>query len=168
MKIRVPAIKLYINIFKLLGADPSSMNFGELFTALAQGTMDGQENPAAVIYSSRMYEVQKYLTIWNYSYDPIVLCMNRKTWNSLPPDIRGVFARCARDAMEYEYSLVAEGERAAVDSLRAKGMEVNSLDPKAAASFRALAEPIYRTYAREIGGNLIERLRVFSRGDSMI
>ena len=168
MKIRVPAIKLYIDIFKLLGADPSSMNFGELFTALAQGTMDGQENPAAVIYSSRMYEVQKYLTIWNYSYDPIVLCMNRKTWNSLPPDIRGVFARCAREAMEYEYSLVAEGERAAVDSLRAKGMEVNSLDPKAAASFRALAEPIYRTYAREIGGNLIERLRVFSRGDSMI
>lgn len=161
MKIRVPSIKLYVEIFKLLGADPSSMNFGELFTALAQGTMDGQENPVAVIHSSRLYEVQNYLTIWNYSYDPIILCMNRKTWESLPPGIREVFAQCAREAMEYEFSLVAGGERAAVDSLRAKGMEVNTLSPDAVARFRALAEPIYRMYAREIGGDLVDRFRAF-------
>ena len=62
LKIRVPAIKMYIAIFKMLGADPSSMNFGELFLALAQGTMDGQENPLAVIHQAKLYEVQSQVS----------------------------------------------------------------------------------------------------------
>ena len=57
LKLRVPAIKMYIDLFRLLGADPSAMNFGELFTALSQGTMDGQENPLAVIHAAKLYEV---------------------------------------------------------------------------------------------------------------
>ena len=93
MKIRVPGIRLYIDIFRLLGADPSSMNFGELFTALTQGAMDGQENPLSVIVSSRLEEVQKYLTVWNYSYDPVILCINRRLWDTLDADAQRTFHR---------------------------------------------------------------------------
>lgn len=167
MKVRIPAIRMYIRIFKLFGADPSSMNFGELFTALAQGTMDGQENPAAVIFSSRLYEVQKYLSAWNYSYDPIVLCMNAGLWNTLTPETREIFRQCAREAMEYEFSLLTEGEAAAYDSLRAKGMEIDMLSLESIVRFGAMTEPIYREYAREMKGNLIDRFRAAVREDSI-
>ncbi|MFA6472556.1 MAG: DctP family TRAP transporter solute-binding subunit [Candidatus Latescibacterota bacterium] len=166
MKIRVPAIKMYIKVFKLLGADPSSMNFGELFTAIAQGTMDGQENPIAVIWSSRLYEVQKYLTLWDYSYDPIILCINKKRWESLSPEIQNVFMQCAREAMEYERAQVAGGEKAALDSLAAKGMKINTLTRESLVMFKALAEPIYKDYSRKIGDGLIERFRSQSGGGS--
>jgi TRAP-type transport system periplasmic protein len=166
IKIRIPAIKMYIKLFKLMGADPSSMNFGELFAALAQGTMDGQENPVAVIYSSRLFEVQKYLTLWNYSYDPIILCINKKRWESFSPEIQGILSQCAREAMDYERARVAGGEKAALDSLAAKGMKINSLSHESLSKFNALAEPIYREYAGEIGENLIARFRAQTRGEN--
>jgi TRAP-type transport system periplasmic protein len=166
LKIRIPAIKMYIEVFKLLGSDPSSMNFGELFTALAQGTMDGQENPIAVIYSSRLYEVQKYLTLWNYSYDPIILCINRKRWESFSPEIQGIFLQCASEAMEYERAQVAGGEQAALDSLAAKGMKINSLDVNSLENFKFLVQPIYTEYTDEIGRSLMERFTSRAGGDS--
>ncbi|MHB9029253.1 MAG: DctP family TRAP transporter solute-binding subunit [Candidatus Latescibacterota bacterium] len=163
LKVRIPAIRLYIDIFKRLGADPSSMNFGELFPALAQGAMDGQENPAAVIFNARLFEVQKYLTVWNYSYDPIILCMNRKKWDSLSPEMQGLFLQCAREAMEYQFRLVADGEQAALDSLRARGVQIDSLDAGSRERFRELVEPIYRKYGVEAGAGLIKRMREAAR-----
>ncbi len=157
MKIRVPAIRLYIDVFKYLGADPSSMNFGELFPALAQKTMDGQENPAAVILAARLYEVQKYLTVWNYSYDPIILCANGNTWNNLPADVREVFRSCAREAMEYQFHLVADGEAAALDSLRARGMVIDTLSSASLGRFRELSAPIYRKLGGSAGPEIIDR-----------
>jgi len=159
LKIRVPDIRMYIDIFRLLGADPSSMSFGELFTALAQGTMDGQENPVSVIYSARLYEVQKYLTVWNYSYDPIILCMNRTLWESLSPEMQKLFLDCAGEAMSYERDLVVRGESALLDSLRARGMSVHTPGNETLAAFRALVEPIYDKYAGEIGVELLRDFR---------
>ena len=77
LKIRVPGMKMYISLFKAMGADPTSMSFSEVFTALQQGTVDGQENPISVIYTTKLNEVQKYMTICNYSYDTIVLGVNK-------------------------------------------------------------------------------------------
>jgi len=159
MKIRVPGIRMYIDVFKQFGADPSSMNFGELFTALAQGTMDGQENPVSVIFSSRLFEVQRYLTLWNYSYDPVILCVNGRLWESLTEEDRRIFSDCAVEAMRYERRLVEEGERAIVDSLGAAGMEVATLDEGELRAFRDATEPIYRRLAEELGGDIVERFR---------
>ncbi|MBT4484179.1 MAG: DctP family TRAP transporter solute-binding subunit [Candidatus Latescibacteria bacterium] len=159
MKIRVPAIKMYIDIFKLLGADPSSMNFGELPIALAQGTMDGQENPLSVIYSAGLFEVQKHLTIWNYSYDPVILCINRRLWESFTTMTREIFIECAREAMRYERDLVALGETALTDSLEARGMDITTLPLESLDEFRRLVEPVYKDYADEMGGDLTERFR---------
>jgi TRAP-type C4-dicarboxylate transport system substrate-binding protein len=121
--------------------------------------MDGQENPAAVIYNSRLYEVQKYLTVWNYSYYPIILCMSRKKWQSLSSEMQGLFLQCAREAMEYQFHLVADGEKAALDSLRAKGMQIDSLDAGQLARFRERVEPIYREYGGKTAAGLIQRFR---------
>ncbi|MFC1539742.1 DctP family TRAP transporter solute-binding subunit [Candidatus Latescibacterota bacterium] len=159
LKIRIPSIKMYIDIFKLLGADPSSMSFGEVFTALAQGTFDGQENPVSVINSARLYEVQKYLTVWNYSYDPIIICVNNRLWDSFSPETQAIFAECADEAMRYQRDVVSQGETALLDSLRQKGMEITVLDSDSLKPFKALAEPVYTEYSDEIGTDLIERFR---------
>jgi len=148
LKVRTPAISLYISIFKMLGADPSPMNFGELFTALAQGTMDGQENPVSVIYSARLYEVQKYLTMWNYSYDPIILCVNGKRWDSFPENIKIIFEESAKEAMIYERNIVAGEEPALIDSLINKGMDVSYPDSSAIFSFRKMSASVYEKFNR--------------------
>ena len=162
MKVRVPAIRMYIDLFQFLGADPSSMNFGELFPALAQKTMDGQENPLSVIYSARLYEVQKYLTMWNYSYDPLVLCMNRDLWDALSPEDQRIFDRCAHEAMDYERHIVSDGEKALMDYLTAKGMEIFVPAPESLELFRSQAKPVYQTVSDRIGGGLVKRFRDMS------
>src|SRR5699024_9427769 len=83
LKIRVPGITMYTYLFKEFGSDPSTMTFSEVFTALQQGTIDGQENPIDVISSSKLNEVQDYITIWTYSYDPLVLGINNELFESL-------------------------------------------------------------------------------------
>lgn len=157
MKVRVPGIRMYIEIFRLLGADPSSMNFGELFTALAQGTMDGQENPLSVIHSARLYEVQSHLTLWNYSYDPIILCANARLWEDFTDEERTLFSSCAHDAMLYQRNQVAGRENALVDSLKQRGMVVTELSESARQKFRELTSQIYTTYDKLYGGGLVGR-----------
>ena len=69
LKIRVPGSVVYMGFFRALGADPTSMNWSEVFTAIQQGTIDGQENGVSITSTSKMQEVQDYLTMWNYSYE---------------------------------------------------------------------------------------------------
>ena len=74
LRIRIPGLKMYISTFKHLGANASAMNFAELYGALQRGAMDGQENPVSTIVSAKLHEVQKYCSLWNYSYHVIPLC----------------------------------------------------------------------------------------------
>jgi len=159
LKVRVPAIKMYISLFQLLGADPSSMNFGELFTALQQGTMDGQENPLHVIKSAKLYEVQKYLTCWDYSYDPIVLCINRKRWDGLSPERQELLRRAAREAMTAQREQVEEEEGKLRDELRGLGMDVTVLTKAQRGPFRQKVAAVYDEYTDTIGRDLIDQFR---------
>ncbi|NCO38391.1 MAG: hypothetical protein AUJ96_19630 [Armatimonadetes bacterium CG2_30_66_41] len=163
LKIRVPAIKMYVSLFKLLGADPSSMNFGELFTALKEGTMDGQENPLAVIQQSKLYEVQKYVTRWDYSYDPLVLCMNKKRWESFSPEQQELLKTAAVEAMDYERKLVEAGRDALEKKLQSEGMTVTRLTPEQLKPFEAQVAPLYEEYANVIGKDLIDRFRAAAK-----
>lgn len=89
---------MYTDLYRSLGTDPATMTFSEVFTALQQGTIDGQENPIDVIASSKLEEVQDYLTLWNYSYDPLVLGMNKKLYDSLSDADRELFDRLGKEA----------------------------------------------------------------------
>ena len=164
LKIRIPAIKMYTNVFRSFGADPSAMNFGDLITALKQGTMDGQENPLSVIYPARLFDVQKYLTIWDYSYDPIVLCFNRKFFERLSPADQQIFRNAAQEAMEYERSLVAKHDIEYLEKLKEEGMEVVELDSATRRAFALKAAPVYDQYREIIGPPLMDQfLRALSK-----
>ncbi len=157
LKIRIPAIKMYTDVFRTFGADPSVMNFGDLITALQQGTMDGQENPLSVIYPQRLFEVQKYLTVWDYSYDPIILCFNRKFFEFLTQEDQAIFQQAAQEAMEYERGLVAQHDIEYLEKLRQEGMEVTVLGEADRLTFARKAAPVYEQYRDTIGSELLDR-----------
>ncbi|HIQ86654.1 MAG TPA: DctP family TRAP transporter solute-binding subunit, partial [Candidatus Scatomorpha gallistercoris] len=94
LKIRVPGSVVFMGFFNALGADPTAMNWSEVFTAIQQGTLDGQENGVSITDSSKMYEVQDYLTLWNYSYESDLFIANTEVWESLEPKTQELLAEC--------------------------------------------------------------------------
>jgi tripartite ATP-independent transporter DctP family solute receptor len=151
IKFRVAGSKLYLETFKLLGANAVTMSFGEVFTALQQGVIDGQENPTAIIDSSKLYEVQKYLTLWNYSFDPLVLCINKKLFDGLSPADQKALRDAAREAVAYERQLSAEEEKRLPEELKKKGMQVNVLTPAQVAVFKERVKPVYAMVEEYVG-----------------
>ena len=144
LNIRVPGMKMYISLFKAMGADPTSMSFSEVFTALQQGTVDGQENPISVIYTTKLNEVQKYMTICNYSYDPIVLGVNKKLWDSIDKDTQAIMKKAAEEAMALNIKLTREDEAKQLDEMKKKGLQVNVLTPEQIKVFQASVTSVYK------------------------
>jgi len=156
IKFRVAGSKLYLETFKLLGANAVTMNFGEVFTSLQQGVIDGQENPTAIIYSSKLYEVQKYLTLWRYSFDPLILCVNKKLFESLSPPDQQALRAAAKEAVAYERALSAEEEKVLPEKLKGLGMQVDSLTSAQLAVFKERVRPVYKTFEESIGADNIK------------
>jgi tripartite ATP-independent transporter DctP family solute receptor len=153
IKFRVAGSKLYLETFRLLGANAVTMSFGEVFTALQQGVIDGQENPTAIIDSSRLYEVQKYLTIWHYSFDPLVLCINKRLFDGLSPADQQALREAAKEAVAYERQLSADEERRLPEELKKKGMQVNALTPAQVAVFKDRVRPVYSMVEEYVGAD---------------
>ncbi len=156
LKIRVPTIKMFISLFKSLGADPTSINFGELFAALQQGTVDGQENPPDVIASARLQEVQKFMTLWNASYDPIIMSASKKLWAKLDADEKTIFLTSAKEAMAFQKELARKKNAQLIQEFKARKMEVVSLTPDQIKAFRKAAKPVYDQYESIIGLELLK------------
>jgi len=156
LKIRVPGMKMYIALFKAMGADPTSMSFSEVFTALQQGTVDGQENPISVIYTTKLNEVQKYMTICNYSYDPIVLGVNKKLWDSIDKETQDIMKKAAVEAMELNVKLTREDEAKQLDEMKKKGLQVNVLTPEQIKVFQASVTSVYKEQEPIIGKALLD------------
>lgn len=142
MKFRVPGSSLFLSIFKELGADPVSMNFSEVFTSLQTGTIDGQENPYDVIYSNGLAEVQDYMTVWNYIYDPLVLGMNKDMYDELSDDDKAIVDHAAEEANKAQK---AENRARESDQLAdmSSTMTVTQLDAAQLAAFSDAMQPVY-------------------------
>jgi len=139
-----------------MGADPTSMSFSEVFTALQQGTVDGQENPISVIYTTKLNEVQKYMTICNYSYDPIVLGVNKKLWDSIDKDTQAIMKKAAEEAMALNIKLTREDEAKQLDEMKKKGLQVNVLTPEQIKVFQASVTSVYKEQEPIIGKELLD------------
>ncbi len=159
LKIRIPGVKLYNSIYEALGASPVAMNFGEVVAALRQGQIDGQENPMDIIVSSRLYDVQKYMTTWNYSYDALILGMNKKDWDGLPKITQEIVRQAAVEASKEQVNLSREAAWTQVSLLRSQGMTVTELTPDEVTAFRAKVAPVYAEWSPKIGEALIEQFQ---------
>lgn len=157
LKVRVPYQQMYISLFRLWGADPSTMNFGDLLVALREGTMEGQENPLHVILSSGVYELQPYLTLWEYSFDPIIFCLSKRVWDRLTPEQQTLIRDAAKEAAAYQRKIVVENEKKHLEDLQSKGIKITVPPPAAIDEFRKASQPIYADYAPIIGEDRLKR-----------
>ena len=141
LKIRVPGSEVYMGFFRALGADPTSMSWSEVFTAIQQGTIDGQENGVSVTATAKMDEVQKYLTMWNYSYENDLFIANTKVWESLNENTRQLLTECALEACEWGRDALEAEEAELLEGFEKNGMEITYLTDEQKAEFAdAIAE----------------------------
>jgi tripartite ATP-independent transporter DctP family solute receptor len=129
MKLRVPVSPLWTSMFKALDASPASINFNEVYSALQTRVVDGQENPLAIISTAKLYEVQKYCSLTNHMWDGFWFLANRRAWEALPDDVRGVVAKHVNAAGVRERDDVAKLNATLQQDLAAKGLVFNRPDP---------------------------------------
>jgi TRAP-type transport system periplasmic protein len=149
IKLRVPEGKWRVKMFQAYGANPSPMKFSELFTALQTGVMDGQENPFTQIYSAKLQEVQKYLSLSGHVYTPAYLTVGKTKWESLPPDVRKILEDTAKETQAYVYEQAAKDDADLLGKIKAAGVQVNDVDKDA---FIAASKPIYEEFGKEVPG----------------
>ncbi|WP_319243744.1 DctP family TRAP transporter solute-binding subunit [uncultured Propionivibrio sp.] len=125
LKLRTTPNQAHIKAFQLLGAAPQPMPFAEVYAALESKALDGHENPPNVMLSTKMYEVQKYLSLTKHAYTGLIVVMNKKRFDSLAPEHQQVIVQEAANAAVLQRDLNAKGEAAALAELRAHGMQIN-------------------------------------------
>lgn len=136
IKLRVMQNNVYLDSFKLLGANAVPMPFSELFGALETKAVDGQENPFNTILSSKFYEVQKYLSVTNHVYSPWVMMASKKWWDTLSKAEQKVLMDAAKASRDFERKDTRAEAAKAVADLKAKGMQVNELPAAEVARMR--------------------------------
>lgn len=156
LKIRIPPNNLYISLFKKLGADPINMSFSEVYTALQQNTVDGEENPWGTIKSANIQEVQKYCTVWNYSYDATALSISTKLWNTLSDEDKAIFEAAAKKACQAEIDASRANDANIRAEFEAGGMQINDLTEDEIKAFQEICKPLYDEFREQIGDDLYQ------------
>ncbi len=157
LKMRTMENPIHIEAYRQFGILPTPMAFTEVFTALQQGTVDGQENPLSVITAAKLEQVQKYLSLTGHVYSPALILMNKAQFDKLSPADKQAFIDAAREAVKVNRARIDEDERRAVGDLRSKGMAiVDTLDK---AKFQAALGPVYADFSKRFGQENIDRIR---------
>ncbi|MDM0086103.1 MULTISPECIES: TRAP transporter substrate-binding protein [unclassified Variovorax] len=158
LKIRVIQSPLYIDLFSTLGANATPLPFPELYAALDQKAVDGQENPNTTILASKFAEVQKYITQTRHIYNPQALLIGRKTWDGMSAEERRIIEDAAREATQFQRG-VSRGEAdKALEALKAAGMVVSELPPAEMAKLREKVKPVVEKYAAAVGAETVKEL----------
>ncbi|MBE3636748.1 DctP family TRAP transporter solute-binding subunit [Mangrovicoccus algicola] len=148
---------MYIDVMNALGANPQQMQWSETLTALQQGVVDGQENPiGAVIIPQQVYEMQKYMTTWHYSYDPIFLGISQKKWDGYDAETQQKLRAAAQEAMAWQRQISREATASGIEFLREKGMEVHEPSAEELAAFKEATQPAFDAWAAKVGPELVQ------------
>lgn len=155
LKLRCMENQVHMDAFTALGMDPTPMAWSEVFTALQQGVIDGQENPIAVIYSNAVYEAQKYLAITNHVYSPSMILFSKTVFDGLDPAYQTALMEAAAEAADYERSCCEDNEVAQISEMEEKGLQVTYPD---VTEFQAAMAPVYEKYAPQFGQENIDAI----------
>lgn len=157
LRMRTLQSSVLVEGLNMFGIDAVSMGFGELFTAMQTGNVDGQENPISVIDASRFYEVQKYLSLTEHMYVVLPVLISEKTWEKLSSEQQALLTECIKEMVKYQREQCAADYDAQIADLKANGMEVNDVDK---AAFMEAIKPLYEKYKSQFGETL-EKIQNF-------
>ncbi len=176
LKVRVVGSPIFLDIFKALGANPLNMNWGDAQTAFRQGVVDAQENPIdTIIIPYKVYEFHKYITVWHYTFDPLMFAVCKRTWIQFSPQDKKIIEEVAKEAMliEKAYARVGLDDGWAInylkskklpvkiekpyEFLKSKGANIHILTQKEYESFQKATQKVYKKWENIIGKTLIEK-----------
>jgi tripartite ATP-independent transporter DctP family solute receptor len=155
LKIRVQPTTIYLEMIKAMGANPTPIDWKEVYLSLQTGVVDGQENPVGVIYSAKLYEVQDYLMLTGHITQNQVVIINEPFFQSLAPEHQRVLQEAIIEAGDYQNALIEQGAAEDLEKLTAAGMTVVEPDIEA---FRAATANIYKLFEDQWGAGLFERM----------
>ncbi len=159
LKVRVMEQPVYLEMMRCVGASPTPMSFGEVYTSLQKGVIDGQENPLATIYNQKFYEVQKYISLTGHTYSCQPMIISMKVWNKLSPEHRKLLQETVDEALVWERDLCRRIDAELIASLKATGkVEIEETIDKE--SFATAMRPAWDFFAKRVKGGqeLIDRI----------
>ena len=156
LKLRIQASKVLDEQMRVLGANPQVMAFSEVYQALQTGVVDGLENVPSNLYTQKMHEVQKHMTVTNHGYIGYAVVVNKKFWEKLPADIRIQLDVAMKEATEYANKIAQQENEAALDAIRKSGKTIVYMPTEAEkAEWRKVMLPVHKTMEERIGKDLI-------------
>ena len=156
LKLRIQASKVLDEQMRVLGANPQVMAFSEVYQALQTGVVDGLENVPSNLYTQKMHEVQKHMTVTNHGYIGYAVVVNKKFWEKLPADVRSQLDGAMKEATEYANKIAQQENEAALDAIRKSGKVTVYMPTDAEkAEWRKVILPVHKTMEERIGKDLI-------------
>lgn len=157
LKIRTPDAPIHKLALARLGASVTPMAMGELYTALQLGVVDGQENAVNTIFTAKLYEVQKYVTLTGHMAQHNVLNISPKFYDTLSPELKAIFEKAAIEAGDYQSALQLKANKQNVNDLKAKGMTINTVN---LAEFVEKTQDAWKDFAQSFSGAAVyEKLK---------
>jgi C4-dicarboxylate-binding protein DctP len=159
LKMRIQSSKVLDAQFRALGANPQVLAFSEVYQALQTGVVDGTENPPSNLYTQKMNEVQKFVTVSNHGYLGYAVIVNKKFWDDLPPDIRTTLEGCMKDATRYANAIAQQENEDALAKVKATGKtDVYYLTDAEKQQWRQALLPVQKEMEGRIGKDLIDAI----------
>ncbi|MBB4225541.1 TRAP transporter substrate-binding protein [Variovorax guangxiensis] len=158
LKIRVIQSPIYIDMFAALGANATPLPFPELYSALEQKAVDGQENPNTTILSSKFAEVQKHITQTRHIYNPQALLVSKKTWDGMSAEEKKILTEASAEATVFQRQASRGAADSALDALKTAGMTVSELPPEEMTRLRAKVKPVIDKYSASVGEATVKEL----------
>jgi tripartite ATP-independent transporter DctP family solute receptor len=157
MKVRTQQNDMHIEVWRALGVLPTPMAIPEVYTALQQGVVDGQENPIGAIINNRFGEVQKYISLTDHAFTPLVLLISPSVYEALKDEDKKIISEAAKSAMARNRKEVEAVAKSGLDTLRSQGMTVVTDVDKAA--FRAQLGQLYERYSTTFGASTLKAIQ---------
>jgi len=156
LRMRIQSSKVLDAQMRALGANPQVLAFSDVYQALQSGVVEGTENTPSNMYTQKMHEMQKYVTVSNHGYLGYAVIVNKKFWDGLPTEIRRALDKAMQEATAYEKAIAQRDNDAALEAIRKTGKtQVITLTPQEQAEWRAAMVPVQRAMESRIGKDLI-------------
>jgi TRAP-type transport system periplasmic protein len=155
LKLRVMQNPVALDSWKALGANAVPMSFSEVFTALETKALDGQENPLQHMYSNKMFEVQKYVTLTSHVYTPSAMVASPKFWKSISAQDQDIIRQASQEAFALQAKLVDEGDAEAAEKMKQAGMVLTEIPAAELTKMKEKVKPVIEKYTQEIGPDFV-------------
>jgi TRAP-type transport system periplasmic protein len=156
LKLRVIPNPINVDWVTALGANPTPLPFPELYAALEQKAVDGQENPVATIKGAKLFEVQKYITLTNHQYNPQSVVISKKFWDTLSSGDRKILQDAALESAQYQRTQSRASLMAGLEDLKKSGMQVSELPPAEVAKLREKMKPVIAKHSAAVGDTTVQ------------